>query len=99
MAQILFREDFDSFVKTIGSADLVPEGRTKKHVVNASDLRGEIGKKTVLKDYDEAKVDVVQILGAVNKFSGFGNVVVVESQGYKVINERTSDSSSQVSHQ
>ena len=102
MVEILFHEDFDGFVKTIGNANLVPEGKAKKHVVNARDLRGEIGKKTVMKDYDDTKVDVVQILEAVNKFSGLGNVIIVESQGYKIKNEastQTSDPAGLIFHQ
>jgi len=97
MASIVFREEFDSFAKTIGNANLVPEGRVKKHVMNARDLRGEIGKQTILKDYDVEKIDVIHVLGAVNKIYGMGNVVVIESQGYKITTQ-TSDSLEPTSH-
>lgn len=83
MAEIVFSELFDTYLKNLGNATLLPEGKPRKHVVNANDLKSEIGRKTILKEYDET-IDVVQILGTRNRFSGMGNVVIVESQGYKI---------------
>ncbi len=83
MVEILFQERFDSFLKNLANTTLVPQGKPKKHVLSKHDLKGEIGKQTILKDYDSA-VDIVHVLGTINQFSGLGNVVVIESQGYKV---------------
>ncbi|MEK6962863.1 MAG: hypothetical protein AABX70_00445 [Nanoarchaeota archaeon] len=83
MAEILFQEGFDAFLKNLQHTTLIPQGKPKKHVLSKRDLKGEIGKQTILKDYDLA-VDIVHILGTVNQFSGLGNVIVIESQGYKI---------------
>ncbi len=83
MPEILFQEGFDSYVKNLGNT-LIPKGKPKKHVVNAHDLKGEIGRQTILKDYD-ATVDIIHVSKTVNQFSGLGNVVVVESQGYSKV--------------
>ncbi len=83
MPEILFQEGLDAFVKNLRNTTLIPQGKPKKHVVNAHDLKGEIGKQTILKDYD-SNVDVIHVLRTLNQFSGLGNVVIIESQGYKI---------------
>ncbi|HLD05089.1 MAG TPA: hypothetical protein VJG90_05210 [Candidatus Nanoarchaeia archaeon] len=93
MAEILFKETFEAYVKNLAGSTLVPHGKPKKHVLSARDLKGEIGKQTILKDYD-GTIDVVHVLGTLNQFSGLGNVVVIESQGYK-INPQTAGLSEQ----
>ena len=82
MPRIVFREEFDTLAKSLNT-NLEPFGHTKKHVVNARDLKNEIGHQTILKDYDD-NVDVIHVLGTLNQFSGLGNVVIIQSQGYKI---------------
>lgn len=81
MPELLFQEGFDLFLKSRQNTTLVPQGKPKKHVLSKRDLKGEIGKQTILKDYDST-VDVIHVLGTINQFSGLGNVVIIESQGY-----------------
>ncbi len=83
MVEILFKETFDAYVQNLKGNTLVAHGRPKKHVLSARDLKGDVGKKAILKDYDGG-IDIIHVLGTVNQFSGLGNVVVIESQGYKI---------------
>ncbi len=93
MVEILFKESFDVYIKSLQGSALVAHGKPKKHVLSARDLKGEVGKKTILKDYD-GTIDIIHVLGTINQFSCLGNVVVIESQGYK-LSAQTPDLSKQ----